>query len=83
MEGNGHQMVTFVFIKIALKLVLANQAIEITKELYLNWTAIDWRRDKGGEYYFLEANPSPMFIGFEKQSGISMSDYIVDYMLEH
>ena len=63
--------------------LIKNQAIEITKELYLNWTAIDWRRDKSGEYYFLEANPSPMFIGFEKQSGISMSDYIVDYMLEH
>ena len=63
--------------------LIKNQAIEITKELYLNWTAIDWRRDKGGEYYFLEANPSPMFIGFEKQSGIPMSDYIVDYMLGH
>ncbi|MBE0358122.1 ATP-grasp domain-containing protein [Pseudoalteromonas aliena] len=63
--------------------LIKNQAIEITKELYLNWTAIDWRMDKSGEYYFLEANPSPMFIGFEKQSGISMSDYIVDYMLEH
>ena len=63
--------------------LIKNQAIEITKELYLNWTAIDWRRDKSGEYYFLEANPSPMFIGFEKQSCIPMSDYIVDYMLEH
>ena len=62
--------------------LIKNQAIEITKELYLNWTAIDWRRDKSGEYYFLEANPSPMFIGFEKQSCIPMSDYIVDYMLE-
>lgn len=63
--------------------LIKNQAIEITKELYLNWTAIDWRRNENGEYYFLEANPSPMFIGFEKQSGISMSDYIVDYMLEN
>lgn len=63
--------------------LIKTQAKKIAKELYLNWTAIDWRRNKSGEYYFLEANPSPMFIGFEKQSGISMSDYIVDYMLEH
>lgn len=53
----------------------------ISKALYLNWTAIDWRRNESGEYYFLEANPSPMFIGFERLSGVPMSDYIVDYML--
>ncbi|MBH0022498.1 hypothetical protein I6F40_19470 [Pseudoalteromonas sp. SWXJ133] len=63
--------------------LINSQAVEITKELYLSWTAIDWRRNESGEYYFLEANPSPMFIGFEKQSGIPISDYIVDYMLEH
>ncbi|ATG79149.1 ATP-grasp domain-containing protein [Pseudoalteromonas sp. 1_2015MBL_MicDiv] len=63
--------------------LIKSQAKHIAEELYLNWTAIDWRRNESGEYYFLEANPSPMFIGFEKQSGIPMSDYIVDYMLEH
>jgi hypothetical protein len=33
----------------------------IARSLMLEWTAIDWRRNNQGEYYFLEANPSPMF----------------------
>lgn len=41
----------------------------IMRSLGLNWTAIDWRRDHDGRYYFLEANPSPMFLGMEKRSG--------------
>lgn len=57
------------------------KAKEIAKELYLNWTAIDWRRSGDGDYYFLEANPSPMFLGFESRTEISISDYIVDLML--
>ena len=62
---------------------IAEHAKLISKALYLEWTAIDWRRNESGDYYFLEANPSPMFIGFERRSGIPMSDYIVDYMLKN
>jgi glutathione synthase/RimK-type ligase-like ATP-grasp enzyme len=58
------------------------QSILIRKNLHLNWTAIDWRRNDSGEYYFLEANPSPMFIGFEKRSGIPISDYLIDFMTQ-
>ncbi|WDD99192.1 ATP-grasp domain-containing protein [Thalassomonas actiniarum] len=59
---------------------IAEQALKIARCLYLNWTAIDWRRDSQGNYYFLEANPSPMFIGFEKKSGIAISDHLIDFM---
>ena len=45
---------------------LANQ---ICEALGMAWTAIDWRLDDSGNYWFLEANPSPMFIFFEQMTG--------------
>ncbi|MFC0119151.1 ATP-grasp domain-containing protein [Pseudoalteromonas xiamenensis] len=60
---------------------IEEQALSITKTLFLNWTAIDWRRNEQGEYFFLEANPSPMFMGFEQGSGIPVTEYLIDYML--
>jgi len=59
---------------------IVEQSKAIAESLYLNWTAIDWRRDEKGNYYFLEANPSPMFIGFEQRSGVPISDYLIDFM---
>lgn len=59
---------------------IERQARDISKTLYLNWTAIDWRRDDAGNYYFLEANPSPMFLGVEQGAGIPITDYLADFM---
>lgn len=59
---------------------IAQQAAAIRQALKLEWTAIDWRRNKEGEYYFLEANPSPMFIGFEQHSGYPITDTLIDAM---
>lgn len=58
------------------------QSRKIAKQLFLNWTAIDWRRDLKGNYYFLEANPSPMFLGFQHRSGIPISEYLIDMMTQ-
>lgn len=52
----------------------------IMRSLGLNWTAIDWRRDPDGRYYFLEANPSPMFIGVEKRTGFALTDTLIAAM---
>ncbi len=48
--------------------------------LGLNWTAIDWRRDPSGAYYFLEANPSPMFLGAEQATGLPLCATLVEAM---
>jgi len=61
---------------------IARQAAAIMRVLGLNWTAIDWRRNRDGVYYFLEANPSPMFIGFEQQSGYPIGDTLIDAMTQ-
>ena len=47
---------------------------KICKELHLLWSGIDFRLTPDGQYVFLEANPSPMFLGFEAQTGLPLTD---------
>jgi len=41
----------------------------ISRTLGMVWTGIDLRRTPAGELVFLEANPSPMFLRFERDTG--------------
>ncbi len=50
--------------------------------LHLRWTGIDLRRTQDDRYYFLEANPSPMFLGFEQYTGLPLTEMLVE-LLEH
>lgn len=54
-----------------------HQCLAIAKTLMLEWTAIDWRLKPTGEYVFLEANPSPMFLHFEQQTGLPITQELV------
>jgi hypothetical protein len=56
-----------------LPVEIAEQSCRIAAALELIWTGIDYRRTPTGEYYFLEANPSPMFLGFEQQTGLPLT----------
>jgi glutathione synthase/RimK-type ligase-like ATP-grasp enzyme len=49
----------------------------IAERLKLVWTGIDWRRTPEGDHYFLEANPSPMFLGFEEATGLPLTESLV------
>ncbi|MES2297648.1 MAG: hypothetical protein V4582_11435 [Pseudomonadota bacterium] len=60
---------------------IARQCATIMGLLALRWTAIDWRRDVDGRYHFLEANPSPMFIGFERKTGYPIMDTLIAAMV--
>ena len=53
------------------------QCLAITEAFMLEWTAIDWRVKPTGEYIFLEANPSPMFIHFERQTCFPITQQLV------
>lgn len=55
-------------------------AFQVKKAFGLEWTAIDWRRNKQGDYYFLEANPSPMFLHFEKQTNMPITQSLVELL---
>lgn len=61
---------------------VARQCHRIARALKLAWTGIDFRRDVDGRYVFLEANPSPMFLGFEERCGLPLTDMLVDLLLE-
>lgn len=48
-------------------------SLRIARELDLLWTGIDYRLTPDGRYVFLEANPSPMFLGFESRCGLPLT----------
>lgn len=60
---------------------VAAQSLKIARTLELLWTGIDFRLTPDGEYVFLEANPSPMFLGFEAGSGLPLLESLVDVLL--
>ena len=53
----------------------------IARRLGLVWTGIDFRLTPSGVYVFLEANPSPMFKGFEKYSGLPLTESLAALLL--
>ena len=59
---------------------IAAQSRLIAKRLHLLWTGIDYRLDPDGDYFFLEANPSPMFLGFERATGVPLTDRLLELL---
>jgi len=47
---------------------------QVAERLELLWTGIDWRRTPDGRLFFLEANPSPMFLGFQEATGLPLAE---------
>lgn len=74
-EDQDHQL-----IPIKLPADIKNQCLAITKKLGMQWTGIDWRLTPTGEYFFLEANFSPMFIYFEQQTGLPITDSLIELL---
>lgn len=58
---------------IALPAEVEAQCRRIAGALDLKWTGIDFRRTAEGRHVFLEANPSPMFMGFEERTGLPLT----------
>jgi hypothetical protein len=61
---------------------VAQQCLLASSALDLLWTGIDLRLTPEGRYVFLEANPSPMFVGFETRSGLPLTDSLAALLLE-
>ncbi|MBD1845636.1 hypothetical protein H6F89_19940 [Cyanobacteria bacterium FACHB-63] len=68
-------------IPIALPDSIHQQCLAIARALLLEWTAIDWRLTPEGEYIFLEANPSPMFLHFERQTGYPITQHLIQQLI--
>ena len=56
--------------------------LSAARALRLSWSGMDWRRSASGRYTFLEANPSPMFLGFEERTGLPLTDALAELLLE-
>jgi hypothetical protein len=53
---------------------------QIARELELVWTGIDFRLTPDNQYVFLEANPSPMFLGFERATQLPLTETLADLL---
>ncbi|HEY8939794.1 MAG TPA: hypothetical protein VIM59_06395 [Cellvibrio sp.] len=60
---------------------IAQQAKAICSALGLEWSGIDWRRTPEGNYIFLEANPSPMFVNFEKHTQLPITKHLAQLLI--
>jgi hypothetical protein len=56
---------------------VAGWCVRVAGALDLLWTGIDLRLSPEGRYVFLEANPSPMFLGFESRSGLPLTNLLI------
>jgi hypothetical protein len=56
--------------------------LQAARALELAWAGIDLRRTPEGRHVFLEANPSPMFLGFEERTGLPLTDALAALLLE-
>jgi hypothetical protein len=56
-------------------------SVAIAGALDLRWTGIDFRRTPEARYVFLEANPSPMFMRFEMDTGLPLTDSLAALLL--
>jgi glutathione synthase/RimK-type ligase-like ATP-grasp enzyme len=61
---------------------VSSDCLRIAQTLDLLWTGIDFRRTPDGRYMFFEANPSPMFLGFEARTGLPLAESLAGLLTE-
>ncbi|NES71148.1 MAG: hypothetical protein F6K24_41060, partial [Okeania sp. SIO2D1] len=59
---------------------MKKQCLAITKAFGLKWTGIDWRFKPNGDFVFLEANFSPMFLHFERETGCPITEDLIQLL---
>jgi hypothetical protein len=55
--------------------------IKITETVGADLLGIDVGKKENGEYFFIEYNYSPQFLGFERESGINVAREMIEFML--
>ena len=55
-------------------------SVKVKNLLKLNYSGIDVRKSKNGEYVFIEANPAPMFYHFEKMTKYPITDKLIELL---
>lgn len=57
-----------------------NKCIQLLKELNISFGAIDLIKDKNGNYIFLEINPNGQWAWIEMETGLKISQAIINYL---
>lgn len=65
---------------IQLPAEITQACVRIARSLHLQWTGIDLRRTNTGQYFYFEANPSPMFMGFEAHTALPLTAMLCDLL---
>jgi glutathione synthase/RimK-type ligase-like ATP-grasp enzyme len=59
---------------------IINDCKKVLDILSLTYSGIDIKRNNAGEYIFIEANPAPMFLHFEKQTKFPITDTLIELL---
>jgi len=70
------------FIEDKLPSEIENLCIQLLKELDLGFGAIDLIKSADGQYYFLEINPNGQWVWIENQTGLKISEAIIEYLTD-
>lgn len=68
------------FEKFILPTDIEEKCISIVKKLNLNFGAIDLIRKPNGDFVFLEINPNGQWVWIENDTGLKISDAIIDFL---
>ena len=63
--------------KVCLPKKVQKDCLKVLKLLGLKYSGIDIRLNQKGEYVFIEANPAPMFIHYERMTGYPITDTLI------
>lgn len=67
-------------VPIELPAAVQEQCHTVSKLLHYRYTGIDIRRTPDGQHIFLEGNPAPMFMHFERVTGYPITDALADLL---
>jgi glutathione synthase/RimK-type ligase-like ATP-grasp enzyme len=60
---------------------LMDKCKEMIKRLGISFGAFDFIKDRNGGYYFLEVNPNGQWVWIEHDTGLKISDAIINYLV--
>ena len=63
--------------KVCLPKKVQKDCLKVLKLLGLKYSGVDIRLNQKGEYVFIEANPAPMFIHYERMTGYPITDTLI------
>lgn len=61
---------------------ISDKCVELTQKLNLSFGAIDIIKNKEGEYIFLEINPNGQWAWLDMETGLNISDEIINYLTQ-